>query len=65
MNTMVPYTVILQDVKTGSVSTKVLQAPQDTKSAKEYVTWHCGGASHVVALVKGNHPVIIGTPGAA
>lgn len=64
MNTMVPYTIILQDIKTGSVSSRVMQAPQDTKSAKEYVTWHCGGSSHIVALVKGNHPVIHGSPGA-
>ena len=64
MNTMVPYTIILQDIKTGSVSSRVMQAPQDAKSEKEYVTWHCGGSSHIVALVKGNHPVITGSPGA-
>lgn len=64
MNMMVPYTVILQDNTTGSVSSRVMDAPQDAKRAKEYVTWHLSGTSHVVALVKGNHPVIHGSPGA-
>lgn len=65
MDVMVPYTIILQDNETGSVSSKVIQAPQDAKRAQRYVTTNHAEAAHVVALVKGNHPVIHGMPGSA
>jgi hypothetical protein len=63
MEIMVPYTIILQDVVTGSVSSKVIQAPQDTRRAYRYVSTALAEEAHVVALVKGEHPVIIGSPG--
>ena len=65
MDIMVPYTVILQDMFTGSVSSKVIDAPMDTKRAQRYITTSYAEAAHVVALVRGNHPVITGTPSAA
>ena len=65
MDVMVPYTIILQNTTTGSVSSKVIQAPQDAKRAQRYVTTNHTEAAHVVALVKGTHPVIHGMPGSA
>lgn len=65
MNMLVPYTIIIQDSRTGSVSSRHMDAPQDTQAAKLWVTTKCETNEHVVALVRGNHPVIIGSPGAA
>jgi len=58
----VPYTVILQDDHTGSVSSEVVNAPNDTPEAQRYVTSRCPKGMHVVALVKGEHPVVPGIP---
>ena len=58
----VPYTVILQDDTTGSVSSEVINAPNDTLEAQRYVTSRCQEGMHVVALVKGEHPVVPGIP---
>ncbi len=62
MNVHVPYTVILQDDSTGSVSSEVVNAPLDTPEAQRYITTVCPKGKHVVALVKGEHPVIPGIP---
>lgn len=62
MNVHVPYTVIMQDIVTGSVSSEVIHAPLDTPEAQRFVTLTCPKEKHVVALVKGEHPVIPGIP---
>lgn len=65
MNVLIPYTIIMQDVTTGSVSSKVIHGPVDSQDALRYVTATTAEAVHVVALVRGNHPVILGLPGPA
>lgn len=62
MNMLVPYTIIIQDSQTGSVSSRHMDAPQDTREAQRWVNTKCEATEHVVALVRGSHPVIIGTP---
>ena len=62
MNVHVPYTVILQDDVSGSVSSKVYKAPVNTPDAQRYVTMVCPKGMHVVALVRGEHPIIPGLP---
>jgi len=59
----VPYTIILEDAETGSVSSEVMNAPQDTVAARRYATMESHKGKHVVAMVRGLHPVIIGLPG--
>ena len=58
----VPYTVILQSVATGSVSTMLMEASPNTISARERATKVAPEGTHVVALLKGNHPIIKGAP---
>ena len=65
MEIYVPYTVIMQDDSTGSVSSEVMDAPQDTVAARRYVTMEVPEGKHIVALVRGQHPVITGLPGSA
>lgn len=62
MNVHVPYTVIIQDDQTGSISSEVWRAPVGTSDAQRYVTTTCPKGKHVVALVRGDHPVIPGLP---
>lgn len=64
MEIRVPYTVIMEDEGTGSVSSEVMNAPQDTVAARRHVTTEAPKGKHVVALVRGVHPVIHGIPGA-
>ena len=63
MDVLVPYTVIKQHSVTGSVSSEVIDAPQDTQRAKTYINRLLPPPDHVVAFIKGTHPVIIGAPG--
>jgi hypothetical protein len=58
----VPYTVILQDTTTGSMSSRVMSAPCDSQEAIRYIHTMVTKEHHVMALVKGNHPVIPGLP---
>ena len=60
----VPYTVIMEDDSTGSVSSEVMNAHKDTVAARRYVTMEAPKGKHVVAMVRGLHPVIHGLPGA-
>ena len=62
MSFTVPYTVILQDDVTGNVSTMLMEASPDTPSAQREATKAAPKGHHVVALVKGMHPVIPGVP---
>ncbi len=64
MNITVPYTVILQSSDTGSVSTMLMEASPNTNAARTRATTVAPKGTHVVALVKGTHPIIPGTPGA-
>jgi hypothetical protein len=64
MEVRVPYTVIMEDEGTGSVSSEVMHAPQDTVAARRYVTMEAPEGKHVVAMVRGLCPVIHGLPGA-
>ena len=65
MEIRVPYTVIMEDEGTGSVCTRVVHAPLDTSEAQRFVTMACPEGMHVMALVKGAHPVIPGIPTSA
>ena len=62
MSFTVPYTVILQNDSTGNVSTMLMEASPDTPSARIEATKVAPAGHHVVALVKGMHPVIPGIP---
>jgi hypothetical protein len=62
MSITVPYTVILQSVSTGSVSTMLMEASPNTPAAQARANTVAPQGTHVVALVKGNHPVIPGVP---
>ncbi len=62
MNVTVPYTVILQSSDTGSVSTMLIEASPNTISARDRATKVAPKGTHVVALVKGSHPIIKGVP---
>ncbi len=62
MNVTVPYTVILQSSETGSVSTMLIEASPNTISARDRATKVAPKGTHVVALVKGSHPIIKGAP---
>lgn len=62
MNVTVPYTVILQSNDTGSVSTMLIEASPNTISARDRATKVAPKGTHVVALVKGSHPIIKGVP---
>ena len=64
MTITVPYTVILQSDSTGSVSSMLLEASPNTASARSMATKAAPKGMHVMALVRGQHPVIIGAPGA-
>ena len=64
MTVTVPYTVILQNDSTGSVSTMLLEASPNTASARSMATKAAPKGMYVVALVRGQHPVILGAPGA-
>ena len=62
MNITVPYTVILQSSDTGSVSAMLIEASPNTISARDRATTVAPKGHHVVALVKGSHPIIKGAP---
>ncbi len=62
MSITVPYTVILQRSDTGSVSTMLMEASPNTPAARERANTVAPKGTHVVALVRGNHPVIPGVP---
>lgn len=62
MQFTVPYTVILQNDDTGNVSTMLIEAPPDTPEAQANATKAAPKGHHVVALVRGMHPVIPGVP---
>jgi len=62
MSSLVPWTVILQDAVTGSMSSRCLDAPTDSSSAVRYIHTVVEEGQQVMALVKGNHPVIPGIP---
>jgi hypothetical protein len=58
----VPYTVILQSDSTGSVSSMLLEASPNAQAARLMATKAAPIGSHVVALVRGQHPVLPGIP---
>lgn len=60
---MVPYTLVLQDIMTGDVSSMLLDAPASATLAKLYVAAMYRGNCDVVALVRGKHLVIPAMPG--
>lgn len=62
MSPTVPYTVILQSDSTGSVSSMLLEASCNTEAARLMATKVAPKGSHVVALVRGQHPVLPGLP---
>ena len=62
MEYAVPYTVIIQDVSTGSVSSMLLHGPRDTLAVQLLANKACEPESHVVAIIRGMHPVLPGLP---
>ena len=62
MNITVPYTVILQSEASGSVSTMLIEASPDTPEARDRANTLAPKGHHVLALVKGCHPIIKGAP---
>ena len=62
MEVRVPYTIIMQDDTTGSVHTMLMDAPQDTSYARRMAIKAMLPGHTLVAMLKGEHPIIPGVP---
>ncbi len=62
MEVRVPYTVIMQDDKTGSVHSMLMEAPNDSSYARRMAIKATPRGHALIALIKGVHPIIPGLP---